>query len=283
MSKIPFIKMHGIGNDYVYIDGFKHTVENPSTLAVEMAHRHFGIGGDGLILIKPFPKEARGVGHGTMEMYNADGSQSEMCGNGLRCVAKYVHDTYHKGEDILRLQTGAGVLTAEIHRGEDGLAEQITIDMGKPIFEGLEIPTTLDRPKILEETLEVDGTKYTYSSLSMGNPHCVIFVDNVKEFPVTEIGPKIENHPLFPARVNVEFVQVVSPTEMIQRTWERGSGETWACGTGASAVSVVGLLTGKTQENVTIHLLGGDLQLEYQEGSSVRMTGSATEVFRGEW
>lgn len=276
---MKFVKMHGTGNDYVYVDMFREKVPDPVEAAKVLAHRRFGVGGDGLILIKP-----RDGADGEMEMYNADGSISEMCGNGLRCVAKYVHDHYARGKDELRLMTGAGWRTALIaKRDASGNAALIRIDMGEPIWAGLAIPTTLDIPEVLEKSLQADGKTFTFSSVSMGNPHCVIFVDDVARFQVERIGPLIETHPLFPRKVNVEFVQVVSPEEAIQRTWERGSGETWACGTGASAVAAVGKRLGKTGSRLTIHLTGGDLVLEYGGKGPVFMTGNAVEVFSGEW
>lgn len=274
-----FIKMHGTGNDYVYVDTRVEKVDDPVTLARTVSHRHFGVGGDGLILIKP-----REDADGEMEMYNADGSVSEMCGNGIRCVAKYVHDTYARGRDELRLMTGAGWRTARIRaRDAAGNAAAVQIDMGAPVFEGLKIPTTIEAPAVLRQTLQAGDRTFEFSSVSMGNPHCVIYVDDVARFPVHVYGPLIENHPLFPRRVNVEFVQVVAPDEAIQRTWERGSGETWACGTGASAVAAVGRTLGLTGDRLTIHLTGGDLLLEYDGTGSVRMTGNAVEVFRGEF
>jgi diaminopimelate epimerase len=274
-----FIKMQGTGNDYVYVDAFREKVENPVELARKVSHRRFGVGGDGLILIRPYPGA-----DAEMDMYNADGSSSEMCGNGIRCVAKYVHDTYARGKDELKLMTGAGWRTAHIvSRDGNGNADSVRIDMGAPIFEGLKIPTTFDEPEVLRKKIEVGGRVLEFSSVSMGNPHCVIFVDDVANFPVETLGPTIENHPWFPKRVNVEFVQIVSRDEVIQRTWERGSGETWACGTGASAVAAVGRRLGLTGDRLTIHLTGGDLLLEYDGTGSVQMTGNAVEVFRGEY
>jgi diaminopimelate epimerase len=270
--------MHGTGNDYVYVDAFREKVSDMPALARKVSHRHFGVGGDGLILIKP-----RDGYDGEMDMYNADGSGSEMCGNGIRCVAKYVHDTYARGKDELRLMTGAGERIARIcTRDAAGNATSVRIDMGAPIFEGLKIPTTFDAPEVFRKTIEVAGRAFEFSSVSMGNPHCVIYVDDVANFPVTEFGPLIENHAWFPRRVNVEFVQVISKDEVIQRTWERGSGETWACGTGACAVAVVGFKLGLTGPRLTSHLTGGDLLLEYDGTGSVLMTGNAVEVFRGE-
>jgi diaminopimelate epimerase len=207
-----------------------------------------------------------------------------MCGNGLRCVAKFVHDAYARGKDRLKLLTGAGWKTAEIvERDASGAATRIAIDMGEPIWPGLKIPTTLDLPEVLNQTVEVAGKSFTFHSVSMGNPHCVIFVDDVQTFPVHEIGPLIENHAIFPRRVNVEFVRLGSRTEGWQRTWERGSGETWACGTGAAAVAAVSRRLGFTDEVLNLHLTGGDLRLEYSGSGSVRLMGGAVEVFRGEF
>ena len=275
---MKFVKMHGTGNDYVYVDLFREKLADPVKAAVAVSHRRYGIGGDGLILIKPRPDA-----DGEMEMFNADGSSSEMCGNGLRCVAKYVHDHYARGKDELKLMTGAGWRHARImKRDASGAAEQVRLDMGEPIWEGLKIPTTFDVPAVLEKTIEVAGRKLTFASVSMGNPHCVIYVDDVAKFPVEQVGPLIETHSYFPRKVNVEFVQVISKGEAIQRTWERGSGETWACGTGASAVAAIGHRLGKTGSRLTLHLTGGDLLLEYEGTGSVFMTGNAVEVFQGE-
>ena len=275
---MKFVKMQGTGNDYVYIDMFTEKLADPVRAAVALSHRRFGIGGDGLILIKP-----RADADGEMEMYNADGSMSEMCGNGLRCVAKYVHDHYARGKDDLKLMTGAGWRGAKIvKRDAAGAAEQVRLDMGEPIWAGLKIPTTFDAPEVLERTIEVAGQTFTFSAVSMGNPHCVIYVDDVAKFPVEQIGPLIETHAFFPRKVNVEFIQILSKHEVVQRTWERGSGETWACGTGASAVAAVGFRLGKTASRLTIRLTGGDLTLEYAGKGSVHMTGNAVEVFQGE-
>lgn len=275
---MKFVKMHGTGNDYVYVDLFAGKLADPAKAAVAVSHRRFGIGGDGLILIKPRPDA-----DGEMEMYNADGSMSEMCGNGLRCVAKYVHDHYARGKDELKLMTGAGWRTARIvKRDASGAAEEVRLDMGAPIWDGPKIPTTFSG-EVLEKKLEVAGKTFAFSSVSMGNPHCVIFVDDVARFPVEQIGPLIETHPFFPRKVNVEFVQVLSKEEAIQRTWERGSGETWACGTGASAVAAVGYRLGKTGPRLTLRLTGGNLLLEYDGKGSVFMTGNAVEVFQGEF
>jgi diaminopimelate epimerase len=273
---MKFTKMHGAGNDYVYVNAFEETVDNPVETAIEVSHRHFGIGSDGLILIKPTEGAAA-----EMEMYNSDGSISEMCGNGLRCVAKYVFDHNICNEEEFNLQTGAGIKGVKIHKDSKGKAEKVTIDMSPPILIGTEIPTTWDQDEVINEEISVADKTFKATCVSMGNPHCVIYVDDVKNFPVEKYGPLIENHERFPNRVNVEFVEIVSKDEVIQRTWERGSGETWACGTGACAVCVAGVLTGNTSENILNHLLGGDLELSYSKGSTVIMTGPATEVFTG--
>ncbi len=274
-----FIKMHGTGNDYVYVDAFEHPEilrEDLPALAVRVSHRRFGIGADGLIVVKPNESA-----DGEMVMFNADGSQSEMCGNGLRCVAKIVHDR-HVRRPELRLATGAGIKTVEIQAGPDGLAEIVTVDMGAPILEPARIPTTLEGEPPIERELVAGDRTFLATAIGMGNPHCVIYVDDVAHFPVEKYGPLVENHPAFPRRVNAEFVQVVSPTELIQRTWERGSGETWACGTGASAVCAASVLTKRTGNDVAIHLLGGDLRLSWRPGSGVRLTGPAEYVFEGD-
>ena len=275
---MKFTKMHGAGNDYVYVNCFEETVPNPVQTAIDVSHRRFGIGSDGLILIKPTPDA-----DAEMEMYNLDGSVSEMCGNGLRCVAKYVYDHKIAQKENLVLKTGAGIKTAQITAGADGKAESITLNMGAPILSGLEIPTTWNQDKVVLEKITALDMTFEATCVSMGNPHCVIYVDDVKNFEVEKYGPVLENHPNFPRRVNVEFIQILSRGEVIQRTWERGSGETWACGTGASAVCVAGVLTGKTAPELLIHLTGGDLNLKWQGvGEPVYLTGPATEVFSGE-
>ncbi|MEK6796790.1 MAG: diaminopimelate epimerase [Spirochaetota bacterium] len=273
---MPFTKMHGAGNDYIYIDCFANTVSDPASLAVRVSDRHFGIGGDGIILIEPADKaDAR------MRMFNADGSESEMCGNGVRCVAKYVHDHGIAKKDTLRIETGRGVLTLQL-TVDNGKVSQVTVDMGTPCLNGLAVPTTIDAPRVIDRPLTVNGKDYRFTAVSMGNPHAVIYVENVAAFPVTTIGPLIENHPTFPKRVNVEFVEILSRKEVRQRTWERGSGETLACGTGASAVCVAGVLTGKTDRTLVVHLTGGDLSITWpSDDAGVRMTGNAVEVFSG--
>ncbi|NOY12787.1 MAG: diaminopimelate epimerase [Deltaproteobacteria bacterium] len=274
---MKFTKMQGAGNDYVYINGFKERVENPAALARRVSHRNFGIGSDGLILI--LPSQQADI---KMRMFNADGSEAEMCGNGVRCVAKYAYD--HGLVDKLRIdvETGNGVLPLQLLTGASGLVEQVQVNMGVPKLSRCELPMiAADEDMAIAAELPLGEEHLEVTCVSMGNPHCVIFVDDVDNCAVAQIGPQIENHRWFPQRINVEFVQVLSPTEVKQRTWERGAGETMACGTGASAVTVAGVLTGRTERRIINHLRGGDLQLEWLETGPVLMTGPAVEVFSG--
>ncbi len=275
-----FTKMHGIGNDYVYVNAFAEKLPSDlPSLARKISDRHLGVGGDGLIVICPSENGA----DARMRMFNADGSESEMCGNGLRCVAKYVYDYGIKKSPQLKIQTGRGVLTVDLDI-ENGKAERARVNMGQPILKGTEIPTRLPGDPVVNQKLEVDGREFEVTCVSMGNPHCVIYVPEATDELVLGWGPKIEHSPAFPARVNVEFIEIISATEVRQRTWERGSGETLACGTGASAVCVAGVLSNRTARKLRIHLLGGDLDLEWNEtDGNVYKTGPATEVFSGEW
>lgn len=274
-----FTKMHGAGNDYVYVNCFDEPVPTDiPTTAIAISDRHTGVGGDGLVLICPSE-----VADARMRMFNADGSESEMCGNAIRCVAKYVSDRGIARKPELKIETGRGVLTMQLFTGAAGKVEQVTVNMGAPILESARIPTTLpgDPPK--NAKLDVAGMTIDVTCVSMGNPHCVTFVDEVNDDWVLRVGPQIERHPAFPRRVNAEFIQVVSRDEFIMRVWERGSGETLACGTGACASAVAGALTGRTNRTVTAHLRGGDLKLQWAASGEVFMTGPATEVFSGEW
>jgi diaminopimelate epimerase len=276
--KLMFTKMHGIGNDYVYVEDRRGEERDWPELARRISDRHFGVGGDGLILIGRSDRaDAR------MRMFNADGSESEMCGNGVRCVAKYVHDHGIARKPRLTIETGRGVLTLDL-LVEDGKVQRVTVDMGTPILRAADIPTTLPGDPPIDVPIEVDGNEYRVTAVSMGNPHAVIYVPDVWAFPIESLGPKFERHPAFPRRVNAHFVEVMAPGEVRMRTWERGSGITLACGTGACAVCVAGVLTGRTGRHLLAHLPGGDLELEWpRDGASVRMTGPATEVFSGEW
>jgi diaminopimelate epimerase len=274
-----FVKMEGCGNDYIYVDCFRQPMpHDPAGLSRAISDRHFGVGGDGLILICPSDKaDAR------MRMFNADGSEAEMCGNGVRCVAKFVHDHGLVRKPTLRVETGRGVLTLELEVA-GGAVRQVRVDMGEPILAAAQIPTTLPGDPPQDVPLEAGGTTLRVTCVSMGNPHCVTFVDEITDAQVLGLGPQVEKHPAFPRRVNAEFVRVNRPDDVTMRVWERGSGETLACGTGACAVAVAGVLTGRTQRRITAHLPGGDLRLHWSEADNhVYMTGPAVEVFSGDW
>jgi diaminopimelate epimerase len=275
---LPFTKMQGCGNDYVYVDGFHHAVPDPVALAKAISDRRFGVGSDGLILALPSEKADF-----RMRMWNLDGSESEMCGNGIRCVAKFA---YERGlvtkKATLMVETGAGVLAVDLHvRG--GVVDSATVDMGPPRLERGEIPMVGKPGRVVDEPLAVDGQTLRVTAVSMGNPHAVTYVASAAKAPVATLGPLVERHAAFPRRTNAHFVEVVGPTEVRQRTWERGSGETHACGTGACAVTVAGVLTGRTGRDLTLHLLGGDLRVRWPEGGHVFMTGPCVEVFEGRW
>jgi diaminopimelate epimerase len=271
--------MQGIGNDYVYIDCFAETVANPSQLARAISDRHFGVGGDGLILIgRSEQADVR------MQMFNADGSESQMCGNGIRCVAKYAFDHGLSANNPMRVETLAGIKTINLVPGGDGKVSAATVDMGEPILDPASVPVTIPQKRVVDLPVRTSKHAFLMTCLSMGNPHAVIYVADVDAIELEKVGPELENSPLFPQRVNAHFVQVISPQEVRMRTWERGSGITLACGTGASAVCVAGVLTGKTGRQITAHLPGGDLQLEWRESNNhVYMTGPAVEVFNGDW
>ena len=274
-----FVKMHGIGNDYIFVDCFEQSLpEAPEVLAPKLSDRHFGIGGDGLILILPSD-----VADARMRIFNADGSEAEMCGNGVRCVAKYIYERGLSRKNPLRIETGRGILSLQLKIQGDRVTE-VTVDMGEPILEAARIPTTLPGSPVVEAPLTLnDGTSVNVTCVSMGNPHCVIFTEDLTDETFCRLGPIIEKHPAFPQRVNVEFVRVCSPQRVEVRVWERGSGETLACGTGACAVCVAGALTGRTERKITVRLPGGELITEWAPSGSVFMTGPATTVFTGEW
>ncbi len=276
---MKFTKMHGAGNDYIYIEDFKNKITNPSKLSIEMSNRNFGVGSDGLILIlKSKSSDFK------MRMFNSDGSESAMCGNGIRCFAKYVYDHGLTGKEELDIETGGGIkhLVLKIR---DKKVSSVKVDMGEPMLMREMIPMLGEPGMAVNETLHLpDGINFEITALSMSNPHVVIFVEDVKNFPVAKYGPVIESFNLFPQRTNVEFVQVINRKEVIQRTWERGAGETMACGTGASAVTVASVLTRQTDRKLTVHLSGGDLKTEWNEKNNhVFLTGPAVEVFRGDW
>ncbi|MCA8993512.1 MAG: diaminopimelate epimerase [Planctomycetaceae bacterium] len=273
-----FTKMHGAGNDYVYVNCFEERLSGDvAQLARDISDRHRGVGGDGMILICPSE-----VADARMRMFNADGSESEMCGNGVRCVAKYVYDHGIAVKDELDIETGRGVLRLQVFP-ENGKVEQVRVNMGEPILEAEQIPTTLPGSPVVNVPLQVAGREFHVTCVSMGNPHCVTFVHEITDELVLVIGKQIEVHPAFPRRVNAEFIRIISRTEMDMRVWERGSGETQACGTGACASAVAGILNGLLDRKVLCHLPGGDLTLEWPENGPVYMTGPATEVFSGDW
>jgi diaminopimelate epimerase len=274
-----FVKMHGIGNDYIYVDCLSRGVpSNPEELARRLSDRRFGIGGDGLVLICPPESRSHDA---RMRMFNADGSESEMCGNAVRCIAKYLFDRRLVANNPILLETGRGPLSIQVE-SKNGLFQKARVNMRPPILSARDIPTTLRGDPVIEQPLHVAGREYRVTCVSMGNPHAVIFVDeDPSDELVLGIGPKIECHSVFPKKINVEFVRVISPSEVNMRVWERGSGETWACGTGACATVVAGVLSKRTEKNVLVHLRGGDLEIEYLD-DGVIMTGPATEVFSGE-
>jgi len=273
---MKFTKMHGLGNDYVYVNCFEEKIDNPPAVARFVSDRHFGIGSDGLIMINPSKRADF-----EMEMYNADGSRGEMCGNGIRCVAKYVYDYGLTDKTQISVETLGGIKYLDL-TVEDGKVSLVKVDMGKPELEADLIPIISEREQVIDEPIEVDGKEYHMTGVSMGNPHAVIYVDDVKGLDLEKIGPKFENHERFPKRINTEFVHCIDRQTVEMRVWERGSGETLACGTGACAVAVSSILNNLTDTQVTVKLLGGDLQIEWdREKDRVFMTGPATVVFDG--
>ncbi len=276
---MKFTKMHGCGNDYVYFDCTKEQIADESAAAIALSDRHFGIGGDGIIIIKKGTKADF-----EMVMYNADGSRGAMCGNGIRCVAKYVYDNKLTDKTSISIESMGAVKYLEL-TVEDGKMLSARVDMGKPILNAKDIPVICDSERAIMQSIVVDGKEYKMTCVSMGNPHAVIFIDgSPKDFPLEKIGPMFENNAVFPDRTNTEFAYVMDRGNIEMRVWERGSGETLACGTGASATAVAAILNGLADNNVTIHLIGGDLDISWSgnEEDSVFMTGPATTVFTGE-
>lgn len=284
--------MHGLGNDYIYVNCFNEKVADPSSLAVEISNRHFGVGSDGLILICPSD-----IADARMRMFNSDGSEAQMCGNGIRCLAKYVytHGLAEPGgpfsvpgketfDSSLRIETQRGILTLGLAIGDNGTVDRVCVNMGQPILAGAQIPVALTSDPVVNEPIEATGVELFMTCVSMGNPHAVFFVDDLSLVDLEGLGPAVEHHELFPERVNAHFVKVAGPNEFTMITWERGSGITLACGTGACACCVAGVLTGRTEANTLAHLPGGDLELYWcPEDNCVYMTGPATEVFSGDW
>jgi diaminopimelate epimerase len=275
-KRIEFTKMQGIGNDYIYVSTLNQQLDDPSGVARRISDRHFGIGSDGLVLIRP-----SAVADFMMDMYNSDGSQAKMCGNAIRCVAKYVYDRGLTRKKRLQIETLSGIKTLDI-QVSDGVAASVTVNMGQPVFESARIPIRWHDERLVEEPIAVAGRLYKLTCVSMGNPHAVTFIEEVDSLDLNRLGPAFEHHTLFPDRVNTEFVQVLDRQNLRMRVWERGSGETLACGTGACAAVAAAVLTGRCERQVTVHLNGGDLSICWNEASNdMLMTGPAVFVFDG--
>ncbi len=298
---MKFTKMHGAGNDYVYVDCTKNDLNNPSEIAIKVSDRHFGIGSDGLILIKPSDKADF-----FMDMYNADGSRGKMCGNGIRCVGKFVYDNKLTDKTTVTIDTLSGVKTIKLNIGSDGKVESARVNMGAPVLQPSQVPvdiTELESYKnmskeqmqkekeyvtepVVSEHIKVNDKEYEVTCVSMGNPHAIVYLDNdidIKKFEIEKIGPAFENHKAFPDRINTEFIQVLDKDNLNMRVWERGSGETLACGTGACASLVATVLNGKCNDTATLHLLGGDLKITWdKKDNTVYLEGPAKTVFTGE-
>ena len=273
---MEFTKMHGCGNDYVYVNGFTNKIENPNKLSEIVSNRNFGIGSDGLIVINPSD-----VADFKMSMYNADGSEGKMCGNGIRCVAKYVYDNKMTDKTTITVETLSGIKTLVLNV-EDEKVKTVRVNMGTPILKSKDVPVVSDKEQVIDESIKVNDKEYRITCVSMGNPHAVTFIDDTDSLEIEKIGPLFENNEIFPDRVNTEFIQLVDRNNIKMRVWERGSGETLACGTGACASVVACVLNGLTENKVTVSLLGGDLFIEYnQEENVVYMTGPATISFTG--
>ena len=275
---MKFTKMHGIGNDYVYVNGFQETIDDPEALSIKVSDRHFGIGSDGLIIINPSE-----TADFTMDMFNADGARGAMCGNGIRCVGKYVYDHGMTDKTRITVETRAGIKTLDL-TVEDGKVSEVCVDMGSPIFEPKKIPVASDEKELISQPITAAGREWSMTCVSMGNPHCIIPVEDPYALDLEKIGPDFEHHELFPDRVNTEFIRVLDRQNVEMRVWERGSGETWACGTGACAVTAAGIRNGWLDDEVTVHLRGGDLKIRWdRESNTIYMTGPAETVFEGEW
>lgn len=278
MKKLFFTKMQGIGNDYIYFDCFKQEIENPNELAVKLSDRHFGIGGDGIVLICPSK-----VADAKMRMFNLDGSEGKMCGNAIRCVGKYLFDNAMVDKKEISIETLSGIKYLTLCEGEDGKIAKVKVDMGQAELEAEKIPVTLKKGKIISEKAMIGNKEEVITCVSMGNPHCVVFVDSVDGLDLEKIGPVFENADIFPDRINTEFIEVLGRNKLKMRVWERGSGETLACGTGACASAVAAVLNGYADmgKDITVSLIGGELTINYTS-ESVMMTGAAAVVFNGE-
>ena len=274
---MKFTKMHGIGNDYIYINMFEEKIDDVTAAAIFLSDRHFGIGSDGLVLIMPSE-----VADFRMRMFNKDGSEAEMCGNAIRCVGKYVYDNKMTSKETVSIQTQAGIKTLILIPGREGI-ESVEVNMGPPVLEPAKIPVLCDKDICVDEMIEVNDKRYHFTAVSMGNPHCVIYQDGIDSLDLERIGPLFETHKIFPKKTNTEFVEVISRNELKMRVWERGAGETLACGTGACAVLVASVLNDVSDRDAKIKLLGGDLLIRWDEtDGNVYMQGPATKVFEGE-
>ena len=275
---MKFTKMEGCGNDYVYVNGFEEKIDNPNEVAIAVSDRHFGIGSDGLIIINPSE-----VADFKMCMYNADGSEGKMCGNGIRCVAKYVYDFNLTDKDVITVETLSGIKTLKLNV-ENGKVKTVRVNMGAPILECDKVLVKYDDEKMINKPVKVDGKTFNITCVSMGNPHAVTFINDTDNLEIEKIGPEFENNEIFPDKVNTEFIQIIDKKTVKMRVWERGSGETFACGTGACASVVASVLNRLTENKVTVKLLGGELEIEYnQDENTVYMTGPARVVFTGEY
>ena len=274
---MKFTKMHGAGNDYIFIDCFNERVENPEELAKKISQRHFGIGADGIVLIKP-----SFIADCSMNIFNSDGTEAEMCGNAIRCVAKYIYDNKKK-RDIIKIDTLSGVKAVHIH-SKDGKAVGGTVNMGKPILNGRNIPTRYGMSVVKDQIINIDNKDYKITCVGMGNPHCIVFCNNIDKLDLNRIGPLFEHHEMFPERINTEFVELKDENHLNFRVWERGSGETLACGTGACAVVVASVVNGicNRNEDIKIHAKGGVLTVKWHENDNVYLSGEAVKIFDGE-
>lgn len=275
---MEFTKMHGIGNDYIYFNCLDQEIENPEELSIKLSDRHFGVGGDGIILIMPSK-----IADFRMRMFNADGSEGEMCGNATRCIGKYVYEKGLTDKKEITLETLAGIKVLKLTVNSDDKVDLISVNMGKPIIEADKIPVIFNKKEVINEEVNIADKKWNITTVSMGNPHCVVFTKDIENMDLTKIGPIFENNKMFPQRINTEFVEVIDDKTIKMRVWERGSGETLACGTGACAVTVAAVLNKycKVDDEIIIKLLGGDLKVKYQSDGTVSMTGPAEFVFEG--
>ncbi|NLK95799.1 MAG: diaminopimelate epimerase [Clostridiales bacterium] len=274
---MEFTKMQGLGNDYIYFNCLKEEIKEPNKLSVKLSDRHFGVGSDGIVLILPSK-----IADFRMRMFNADGSEGEMCGNATRCIGKYVYEKGITNKTEITLETLAGIKELKLSV-KDNLVTEVAVNMGNPIINSKEIPVIFNKEKVINEIIKINNIEYNITCVSMGNPHCVVYMDNIDDLDISKIGPLFENNPLFPERINTEFVQVIDRKTIKMRVWERGSGETYACGTGACASVVASVLNNycNKDEEVTVKLLGGDLKIKYSSNGSVEMTGPAEFVYEG--